>query len=196
MDINEVLRAVEEDGSLRFYCGIDEGLVLTNFHVIKGADGVTVKLSSKQELRGRIIGTDTKTDLALLKVSPKKPLPSCKIEHVEVAHPDDIADFKRLGVVASVQPSHMTYDRATRQIWFGTDQGAIGKITVPPTFVATAEAAPTADLLTEGVPEIDDDTVSVDPAGKLPTRAKRSSATATIARSPERARGATRSGSC
>jgi virginiamycin B lyase len=27
---------------------------------------------------------------------------------------------------------HMTFDRATRQIWFGTDQGAIGRITVPP----------------------------------------------------------------
>ena len=26
---------------------------------------------------------------------------------------------------------HMTFDRATRQIWFGTDQGAIGRITVP-----------------------------------------------------------------
>jgi virginiamycin B lyase len=31
---------------------------------------------------------------------------------------------------------HMTFDRATRQIWFGTDQGAIGRITVPtPTVV-------------------------------------------------------------
>jgi virginiamycin B lyase len=27
---------------------------------------------------------------------------------------------------------HMTFDKATRQIWFGTDQGAIGKIAVPP----------------------------------------------------------------
>jgi virginiamycin B lyase len=27
---------------------------------------------------------------------------------------------------------HMTFDRATRQIWFGTDQGTIGRITVPP----------------------------------------------------------------
>jgi len=27
---------------------------------------------------------------------------------------------------------HMTFDRATRQIWFGTDQGAIGRIAVPP----------------------------------------------------------------
>jgi serine protease Do len=47
------------------------GYVLTNFHVIKGADGVTVKLSSKQELRGRIIGTDTKTDLAIIKFEPE-----------------------------------------------------------------------------------------------------------------------------
>lgn len=47
------------------------GYVLTNFHVIKGADGVTVKLSSKQELRGRIIGTDTKTDLAVIKFEPE-----------------------------------------------------------------------------------------------------------------------------
>ena len=27
---------------------------------------------------------------------------------------------------------HMTFDRATRQIWFGTDQGAIGRVAVPP----------------------------------------------------------------
>ena len=27
---------------------------------------------------------------------------------------------------------HMTFDRATRQIWFGTDQGSIGKVSVPP----------------------------------------------------------------
>ena len=27
---------------------------------------------------------------------------------------------------------HMTFDRATRQIWFGTDQGSIGRVTVPP----------------------------------------------------------------
>ncbi|HEX2778244.1 MAG TPA: hypothetical protein VHM30_02020, partial [Gemmatimonadaceae bacterium] len=27
---------------------------------------------------------------------------------------------------------HMTFDRASRQIWFGTDQGSIGRVTVPP----------------------------------------------------------------
>ena len=46
------------------------GYVLTNFHVIRGADSVTVKLSSKQEIQGRIIGTDAKTDLAIVKFQP------------------------------------------------------------------------------------------------------------------------------
>jgi serine protease Do len=46
------------------------GFVLTNFHVIKGADAVTVRLSSKQEYRGRIVGTDPKTDLAVVRFEP------------------------------------------------------------------------------------------------------------------------------
>lgn len=45
------------------------------------------------------------------KSPPKKPLPDCKLEHVEVIHPEDIPLFRLQGVVASVQPSHMTYDR-------------------------------------------------------------------------------------
>ncbi|HEV8584869.1 MAG TPA: trypsin-like peptidase domain-containing protein, partial [Methylomirabilota bacterium] len=43
------------------------GYVLTNFHVVKGADAVTVRLADKQEFRGRIIGSDAKTDLAIIK---------------------------------------------------------------------------------------------------------------------------------
>jgi Do/DeqQ family serine protease len=43
------------------------GYVLTNFHVIRGADAVTVRLSSKREHRGRIVGTDPKTDLAVVR---------------------------------------------------------------------------------------------------------------------------------
>src|SRR5687768_10799510 len=46
------------------------GYVLTNFHVVKGADGVTVRLSSKQEFRGRIVGSDAKTDIAVIKFEP------------------------------------------------------------------------------------------------------------------------------
>jgi Do/DeqQ family serine protease len=43
------------------------GYVLTNFHVVKGADAVTVRLADKQEFRGRIVGADPKTDLAIIK---------------------------------------------------------------------------------------------------------------------------------
>jgi Do/DeqQ family serine protease len=46
------------------------GFVLTNFHVIRGADSVTVKLPSNQEFQGRIVGTDTKTDLAIIRFQP------------------------------------------------------------------------------------------------------------------------------
>jgi len=46
------------------------GYVLTNFHVVKGADGVTVRLSDKHEFRGRIVGSDPKTDLAVVKFEP------------------------------------------------------------------------------------------------------------------------------
>jgi Do/DeqQ family serine protease len=42
------------------------GYVLTNFHVIKGGDAVTLRLSSKQDVRGRVVGTDPKTDLAVI----------------------------------------------------------------------------------------------------------------------------------
>jgi Do/DeqQ family serine protease len=47
------------------------GYVLTNFHVIRGADSVTVKLPSKQEYQGRIVGTDAKTDLAIIRFQPE-----------------------------------------------------------------------------------------------------------------------------
>src|SRR3989475_7178069 len=47
------------------------GYVLTNFHVIRGADSVTVKLTSGKELQGRIVGTDAKTDLAIVKFQPE-----------------------------------------------------------------------------------------------------------------------------
>ena len=46
------------------------GLVLTNFHVVKGADEILIRLSDKREYRGQILGTDPKTDLAVVKFQP------------------------------------------------------------------------------------------------------------------------------
>ena len=46
------------------------GLVLTNFHVVKGADEILIRLSDKREYRGQILGTDPKTDLAVVTFQP------------------------------------------------------------------------------------------------------------------------------
>jgi serine protease Do len=50
------------------------GLVVTNNHVIAEADEISVILNDGSTLKAEIIGRDTKTDLALLKVNPDKPL--------------------------------------------------------------------------------------------------------------------------
>ena len=45
-----------------------DGYVLTNAHVINAADEVIVKLSDKREFKAKIIGSDRRTDVALLKI--------------------------------------------------------------------------------------------------------------------------------
>lgn len=45
-----------------------DGYIVTNNHVVEGADEITVKLNDDRELKGRIIGTDPGTDLALIKI--------------------------------------------------------------------------------------------------------------------------------
>jgi serine protease Do len=44
------------------------GYILTNNHVIRGADEITVTLSDKREFKGKVIGTDQKTDLAVIRI--------------------------------------------------------------------------------------------------------------------------------
>ena len=52
------------------------GYVVTNNHVIEDSDQITVSLQDGTSMPARVVGRDPKTDLALLKVTPKKPLPS------------------------------------------------------------------------------------------------------------------------
>ncbi|NPD65637.1 DegQ family serine endoprotease [Lichenicola cladoniae] len=52
------------------------GLVVTNNHVIKGADTITVTLQDNTVLKAKLLGHDDKTDLALLKVDAGHPLPA------------------------------------------------------------------------------------------------------------------------
>src|SRR6187455_310309 len=54
------------------------GLVVTNNHVISEADEVSVILNDGTTLKAEVVGRDQKTDLALIKVTPTKPLKAVK----------------------------------------------------------------------------------------------------------------------
>ena len=55
-----------------------DGYVLTNHHVVDGADTVTVKLSDRREFKAKVVGSDAEYDVALLKIDAKG-LPSVRI---------------------------------------------------------------------------------------------------------------------
>ncbi|PID41899.1 MAG: serine peptidase [Proteobacteria bacterium] len=55
-----------------------DGYILTNNHVISGADEIIVRLSDRRELAAELIGADKRSDLALLKVDAKR-LPAVKM---------------------------------------------------------------------------------------------------------------------
>ena len=51
-----------------------DGYILTNSHVVEKADEVTVTLLDKEEFRAKVVGTDPKIDIALIKIDAKKAL--------------------------------------------------------------------------------------------------------------------------
>ena len=62
------------------------GIILTNNHVVDGADEVTVHLTDKREFKAKVLGTDPKTDIAVIKIEGKD-LPVVKLgksENVKV----------------------------------------------------------------------------------------------------------------
>ena len=61
-----------------------DGYIVTNNHVVEGADELTVTLSDNKEYSARIIGTDKTTDLALIKIDGRN-LPA-----IEIANSDQV----------------------------------------------------------------------------------------------------------
>src|SRR5205809_3688252 len=48
-----------------------DGYIFTNFHVVEGADHVDVKLKDGREFPAKVVGTDEKTDIAVIKIDAK-----------------------------------------------------------------------------------------------------------------------------
>jgi serine protease Do len=66
-----------------FIIGAD-GFVLTNAHVVEDADEILVRLFDKRELAARVVGTDKRTDIALLKVD------ATNLPHAVLGNPESL----------------------------------------------------------------------------------------------------------
>src|ERR1700716_741887 len=90
------------------------GIVVTNNHVIAEADEVTVILNDGSRLKAEIIGKDQKTDIALLRVKPDKPLKAVKFGDSEklrlgewviaIGNPFSLGGTVTAGIVSARNP--------------------------------------------------------------------------------------------
>nr|WP_253944131.1 Do family serine endopeptidase [Pseudogemmobacter hezensis] len=67
----------------------EDGYIVTNDHVIKGADEITIEFFGGEKLPAKLVGTDPQTDIALLKVETDKPLPFVSFGNSDLARVGD-----------------------------------------------------------------------------------------------------------
>ncbi|HEX8043658.1 trypsin-like peptidase domain-containing protein [Candidatus Deferrimicrobium sp.] len=88
-----------------------QGHILTNHHVVNGATKIRVLLSDGREFPAKVVGTDPKTDLAVIRISAKGPLPhvrfgdSDKVEVgewvVAIGHPRGLDESVTQGIISA-----------------------------------------------------------------------------------------------
>ena len=91
----------------------EDGLVITNAHVINGSDKVIVGLTNGKKLKAKLIGQDFFTDLAVLKIEGKGPWPkaelgdSTKIQvgdwAIAVGNPFGLENTVTLGIISNLK---------------------------------------------------------------------------------------------
>ncbi len=89
----------------------DDGYILTNSHVVKGADEIRVIMNNKKQFEGKVIGADPKTDLAVIKIEAED-LPVIKIGNSEtlqvgevilaIGNPYGLNQTVTMGIVSAV----------------------------------------------------------------------------------------------
>ncbi|HSY07991.1 MAG TPA: DegQ family serine endoprotease [Steroidobacteraceae bacterium] len=61
-----------------------DGYILTNAHVVADADNVTVRLTDRREFSAKVVGMDTRTDVAVIKINTSANLPTVRIGNPNV----------------------------------------------------------------------------------------------------------------
>lgn len=90
-----------------------EGFIITNNHVIADSDEITVNFSDGSKLTAELVGTDPKTDIAVLKVEPEKPLTAVPFGDSDqsrigdwvmaIGNPFGLGGSVSLGIVSAVE---------------------------------------------------------------------------------------------
>lgn len=98
------------------------GIILTNNHVVKGADEVLIELANGDQYTATDIKTDARTDLAVLRIKADKPLPAATLGNSDkmeigdwvlaVGNPFDLAGTVSAGIISSKGRSLRTGGRA------------------------------------------------------------------------------------
>jgi len=89
-----------------------DGLVMTNAHVVNGSDKVIVGLTNGEKLNAKLIGQDSFTDLAVLKIEGKGPWPKAKLGDsskikvgdwaIAVGNPFGLENTVTLGIISNL----------------------------------------------------------------------------------------------
>jgi len=66
-----------------------EGYIVTNNHVVEDVDEIVVVFSDGEELEATVVGRDPKTDIALIRVTPEKSLPSLSLGDSDAVRPGE-----------------------------------------------------------------------------------------------------------
>ena len=68
----------------------NKGYIITNYHVVNGADEIIITTLNKKEFKAKIIGVDEETDIAILKIDTKEPVQAIKLGNSSML---EVGDF-------------------------------------------------------------------------------------------------------
>ena len=112
-----------------------DGIILTNAHVVDRADKVTVILKDGRSLEGKVRGVDPVTDLAVIRVSGAKNLPTVKLGNsdlvkvgdwaIAVGNPFGLDNTVTLGIVSTLKRASSTVGMTDKRLDFIQTDAAI-----------------------------------------------------------------------
>jgi len=133
-DVKKPLHPLMDDPRFRFFFGEEnppqrgsnlgsgviishDGYILTNHHVVEAADQIEVALADGRKAKGRIIGSDPETDLAVIKIDLPGTIPAITFGHPDqsqvgdivlaIGNPFGVGQTVTMGIVSAVKRNHL-----------------------------------------------------------------------------------------